>query len=65
MFSLEDLLGITGGTIGLFCGFSILSLIELAIYFGIQLFSRLSHSKKDVVAIVEEDKEEERMIVLG
>ena len=65
MFSLEDLLGITGGTVGLFCGFSILSLIELAIYFGIQLFSRLSHSKKDVVAIVEEDKEEERMIVLG
>ena len=56
IFSLEDLLGITGGTVGLFCGFSILSLIELAIYFGIQLFSRLNHPK-EVMIMVEENKD--------
>ena len=47
MFSWEDLLGIIGGTVGLFCGFSILSLIEFMIYLVIQLMSRVGHSNTD------------------
>ena len=40
LFTLEDLLGIVGGTIGLFCGFSILSLFEIMIYVGIKMIQR-------------------------
>uniref|UniRef100_A0A7M5V472 Uncharacterized protein n=1 Tax=Clytia hemisphaerica TaxID=252671 RepID=A0A7M5V472_9CNID len=51
LFTLEDLLGIVGGTIGLFCGFSIMSLFELMIYVGIKVIH-----KRPTVG---EDKEKE------
>ena len=56
MFSFEDLLGITGGTIGLFCGFSIMSIMELMIFFGLKLISK-PESKDESVDMKIEDPE--------
>eukprot|EP00111_Clytia_hemisphaerica_P011502 TCONS_00033765-protein len=50
MFSWTDLLGLVGGTIGLFCGFSFLSFLELIIYLAIKIIV-----KRDV----EEEQETE------
>ena len=57
MFSWTDLLGLVGGTIGLFCGLSFLSLLELIIYLAIKIIAKPAAVERE--QSIKANKEEE------